>query len=68
MAQYPTIAIEPGNTPGTWLIPEAQGAAHLKVDVRSLFDGTLSTFDEDVPFSLTWVMTFSGNSISIDPQ
>ena len=68
MTKYPAIAIEPGNTPGTWLIPEAQGAAHLKVDVRSLFDGTLSTFDQDVQFSLTWVITFSGNSISIDPQ
>ncbi len=68
IAQYPTIAIEPANTPGTWLIPEAQGAAHLKVDVRSLFDGTLATFDQDVPFSLTWAMTFSGDNISIDPQ
>lgn len=68
MSRYPKITIEPGNTPGTWVVPDAQGAAHLKVDVRSLFDGTLSTFDEDVQFALSWVMTVDGDRIDVQQQ
>lgn len=65
MAEYPKVTIEPGNDPGTWVIPSASGAAHLTVEVRSLFDGTLSTFDEDVPFSVDWVMTITGDRIDV---
>ncbi len=68
MATYPQIAIEPGSDRGTWVIPEAQGAAHLIVDVRSLFDGTLSTFDEDVQFSLSWLLTISNDRVDIQQQ
>lgn len=68
MSRYPTVAIEPGGDPGTWVVPKAQGAAHLKVAVRSLFDGTLSTFDDDVQFALSWVMTISGDRIDIQQR
>jgi hypothetical protein len=68
MSQYPKITIEPGNDLGTWVVPEAQGAAHLVVDVRSLFDGTLSTFDEDVQFAVSWVMTINGDRIDVRQQ
>lgn len=68
MSRYPEITIQPGNDPGTWVVPEAQGAAHLKVEVRSLFDGTLSTFDEDVQFALSWVMTINGDRIDVRQQ
>lgn len=68
MTSYPTVTIEPGNDPGTWLVPETQASAHLTVDVRSLFDGSLTTFDEDVPFGLSWVMTFDGERINIQRQ
>jgi hypothetical protein len=68
MARYPEITVEPGNDPGTWVVSQAQGAAHLKVEVRSLFDGTLSTFDEDVQFALNWVMTINGDRVDIQQQ
>lgn len=68
MATYPKVTIEPGPEQGTWVIPNAQGAAHLTVDVRSLFDGTLSTFDEDVPFALSWILTIDGDQIDIRAQ
>lgn len=68
MASYPEVTIEPGPEQGTWVIPNAQGAAHLTVDVRSLFDGTLSTFDEDVPFTLNWVLTIDGDQVDIRAQ
>lgn len=65
MARYPEVVIEPGTEPGTWAIPNAPGAAHLVVDVQSLFDGTQSTFDEDVPFALSWVLTIDGDQVDI---
>ncbi len=68
MSRYPEITIDPGNNPGTWVVSEAQGAAHLKVDVRSLFDGTLSTFDEDVQFALNWVMTINNDRVDVQQQ
>lgn len=68
MVRYPKVTIEPGSEPGTWVVPKAQGAAHLKVEVRSLFDGTLSTFDEDVQFALHWVMTVDGDQVDIQEQ
>lgn len=68
MASYPEVTIEPGPEQGTWVIPNAQGAAHLTVDVRSLFDGTLSTFDEDVQFALSWILTIDGDQVDIRAQ
>lgn len=65
MSEYPKVTIEPGNIPGTWVVPKAPAAAHLTVEVRSLFDGSVSTFDEDVPFSIRWVMTIRGDRIDI---
>lgn len=58
IARYPTVALQPGPDPGTWLMPATPAAAHLVVDVRSLFDGSVSTFDEDVPFSSSFVVSF----------
>jgi hypothetical protein len=65
---YPEITIVPGSEPGTWLVPPTAATAHLHVDVRSLFDGTVSTFDEDVPFNVQYTITFPGDgSLLITP-
>jgi hypothetical protein len=58
MTSYPVVRIVPGNVPGTWSVPEAPAAAHLTVRVRSLFDGSLSTVNEDIPFSVGYLITF----------
>lgn len=58
IAHYPRVTLVPGTQPGSWLMPPTDAAAHLKVDIRSLFDGTVSTFDEDVPFGSSYVVTF----------
>lgn len=58
IASYPQITIEGAEEPNQWLIPPTEGAAHLVVDVRSLFDGSISTFDEDVPFGVSYIVTF----------
>jgi hypothetical protein len=61
MVLYPQVAIVPAPEPGVWLVPPTPAAAHLTVQVRSLFDGSLSTFDEDVPFDVAYSITFPGN-------
>lgn len=69
MSSYPRVTIEPGVDPGTWLMPSTGAAAHLVVDVRSLFDGSVSTFDEDVPFTASYVITFlPGDKLLITAQ
>jgi hypothetical protein len=57
IVEYPEIRVEPGPEFGTWLIPAAAAQAHLVVDVQSLFDGSVSTFDEDVPFDVGYTAT-----------
>lgn len=67
MTAYPTVTITPGAAPGSWLVPRAEGAARLVVDVRSLFDGTVTTLDEDVPFEVGYTITL-GDDGSVDIQ
>ena len=59
IAKYPIVTIVPGNTVGRWQVPESQAVAHLTVKVKSIFDGTLSTFDADVPFTVRYLITFA---------
>ena len=63
LVDYPVVAILPGEKSGEWRMPLARGTAHLVVPVRSLFDGTLSILDEDVPFSAQYAITFVGENI-----
>ncbi|MBX3089650.1 MAG: hypothetical protein KF772_03585 [Cryobacterium sp.] len=65
---YPQITISPGARPDTWIVPETNGIAHLTVEVRSLFDGSVSTLDEDVDFSLSWSMTINGDQVAFSQQ
>ena len=69
IAAYPDVTIVPGEESGVWLVPPTPAAAHLTVQVRSLFDGTLSTFDQDVPFEVEYAITFPGDgSLVITPR
>jgi hypothetical protein len=58
MSQYPQVTLQPGPEPASWLMPPTEGAAHLVVDVQSLFDGSISAFDDDVPFTASYLVTF----------
>lgn len=69
MTSYPEVTLVPGPDPGSWLMPPTGAAAHLVVEVQSLFDGSMSTFDEDVPFSSSYLVTFlPGNQVYIKAQ
>ena len=66
MIADPVVTIVPGQTPGTWAVPETPAVAHLVVDVKSYFDGRATTFDEDVPFDVQYALTFEpGNRLLI---
>ena len=38
-------------------MPDAPFTAHLVVDIQDLFDGSVSTFDEDLPFVAHYLVT-----------
>ncbi len=61
IAEYPEVSLVPGPDPGTWLMPRTDAAAHLVVDIRSIFDGSVTTFDEDIPFDLSYIITFQAD-------
>jgi hypothetical protein len=65
IADYPATELVATETNGVWLVPETTATAHLTASVRSLFDGTLSEFDDDVPFVLGFTVTLDGDTISI---
>ena len=56
MVDYPTAALEAGELPGQWNVKAAAAVAHIKVEVKAVFDGTVSALDEDVPFSSSYVV------------
>lgn len=47
----PTVTVAPDGA--NWKIPTAQALAHIEVDIRSLYDGSVRRLDEDVPFFVT---------------
>lgn len=67
MVSYPTVSIVPGSPVGRWQMPKTTAVAHLKVTVKSIFDGRVSIFDQDVPFSVGYAITIHPDgTLSID--
>jgi hypothetical protein len=65
IAAYPELKIAPGHVYGTWVAGPSPGTAHLVVDVKSLFDGSVSTFDEDVVFEVSYTTTIDGTTLQV---
>ncbi len=55
IASFPVVTLAAGQN--TFEMPPTVGQAHIVVDVRSLFDGELTTRDEDVPFTVALSVT-----------
>jgi hypothetical protein len=55
IVEYPQVLVVPG--PSSWLLAANTGMAHIDVQVKSLFDGTVSALSEDIPFSLDYAIT-----------
>jgi hypothetical protein len=52
IVSYPEVRLDGVGDDTSWTIPSVPATAHLKVGVESLYDGTTSTFDKDVPFTI----------------
>ena len=59
IAKYPVVSLRAAET--AFEMPDTAGQAHIVVDVQSLFDGTLATRDENVPFTLGLGVTIQPN-------
>lgn len=57
IAKDPPMTLQPFQ--GTWLVPNTTGEAHLVVKVQSLYDGSVSTYDADVPFQVAYKVTIN---------
>ncbi|MFB7249628.1 hypothetical protein [Microbacterium sp. NPDC056234] len=55
IAQQPQVTVEPDG--GSWKIPATDAVAHIEVDIRSLFDGSIEHVSEDVPFQVNGTIT-----------
>lgn len=55
IVQQPTVTVEPDGA--NWRIPTVEAVAHIDVDIRSLFDGSVRTVSEDVPFLMNGTIT-----------
>lgn len=51
IAEQPAVSVEPDGA--YWVIPPADAVAHIEVDIRSLFDGSVQHVSEDVPFRVS---------------
>ena len=68
MVTFPVATIEPTDTAGEWSMPATAGTAHVVVDVKSLFDGTVTTVDEDVPFTARYrIVVLPNDQVLVTP-
>ncbi|WP_309127029.1 hypothetical protein [Microbacterium sp.] len=50
IAKQPEVTVVPDGS--GWAIPPTDAVAHIEVDIMSLFDGSVQTVSEDVPFQV----------------
>jgi hypothetical protein len=67
IVEYPQVMVVAG--PSSWLLADNAGVAHIDVQVKSLFDGTVSTLSEDIPFSLDYAISLDDDgTITFAPR
>lgn len=50
MTTFPTVSLAPDGA--NWKIPATEATAHIRVDIMSIYDGSINQVDEDVPFTV----------------
>jgi hypothetical protein len=68
ITEMPTATIVASDEIGIWAVSRTKGVAHLSVDVQSLFDGSVSTLEEDVPFEAGYLIAFDGDDVVLVPR
>lgn len=59
ITQQPAVGIAPDGA--HWMIPPTSAVAHIEVDVRSIFDGSIRHVSEDVAFEIDGTVTLQGD-------
>lgn len=67
ITRMPTVRLLPDRSTGVWALTGADGVAQLRVDVQSLFDGSVSTLETEVPFSAAYRVGFDGSAVVLAP-
>ena len=57
IVEYPVVTLTA--TDNNFEMPQTPAVAHVQVEVQSLFDGEVSTLDQDEPFSMGLTVTLS---------
>lgn len=68
IAQQPTVTLAPAGA--NWAIERTEATAHIRVDIQSIYDGSIRQVDEDVPFFLAGDVTILPDgtaSITVSP-
>ncbi len=68
ITEMPTAAISASDRIGIWAVRPGAGVAHLTVQVQSLFDGSISTLEKDLPFEAGYLIAFDGDEVVLDPR
>ncbi|AOX46026.1 MULTISPECIES: hypothetical protein [unclassified Microbacterium] len=55
IVEQPVVTVVPDGA--GWRIPSAKAVAHIRVDIRSIFDGSVRSVEEDVPFRVDGAIT-----------
>lgn len=55
IARHPSVEVAPDGA--HWQIPTTDAVAHIHVDVQSIFDGSIVSVSEDVPFRVNGTVT-----------
>ncbi|MCS5715838.1 hypothetical protein NVV95_14910 [Herbiconiux sp. CPCC 205716] len=64
---FPALTIIAGQD--SWVVPTASGSAHVRVDIRSLFDGTVTAIDRSIPYDVTFALSIRADgSIQFAPR
>ena len=66
--EYPGVELIPTATLGEWSVPVTGGLAQLDVEVRSIYDGQVTTLSESVPFQLGFIVTMVEEEIILTPR
>jgi hypothetical protein len=61
----PSVRLQPVEGRDAWITVPSPGTAHLAVQVRSLFDGTVTDLDRDVEFTASWDVRLDGTTASL---
>lgn len=69
IVEHPVVRLTPSAEFGRWLVPSTELVAHVRVEVQSLFDGGVSTLDEDVAATASYLVTILADdtTLRIDP-